>query len=137
MNSMQEALAEQGAGTAEDMRRDHGILWVQFPDERHSVRDFFRAAEGPPQRSPDPEVFFRDAMNDSVPPSLKLFAGAAWGLDVAGLRDVDAGSSCVPVASVANVAGGDEVRWRWWWRRGGGSGIVCRGGGGGRVKVAW
>ena len=70
------------------------------------------------------EVFFWDAINDSVPPSLELFAGTSWSVDVAGLSDVDAGPSCVPVAPVADVAGRDEVWWRWRWRRSGGSGVV-------------
>ena len=70
------------------------------------------------------EVFFWDAINDSVPPSLELFAGTSWSVDVARLRNVDAGSSCVPVAPVANVASGDEVWWWWRWRRSGGGGVV-------------
>ena len=137
VNSMQEALAEQGAGAAEDMRRDHGILRVQLPDEGHCVRDFFRAAEGTPQRGPDTEVFFGDAVNDSVSPSLELFASTAWGSDVASLRDVDCRPACVREAPVTNATGGDEVWWRWWWRCSRGSSVVCSGRGGNRVKVAW
>ena len=128
LDGAQEARAKQRTGVAEEVCRDHGVLWVQLPDEGNGVKDLLRVAEEAAKGGPAPVVPLWYAVDNSVAPRLPLLPAAARSSNVPSLSDVDCRSPSLREAAVSDEAGRNEMR-RWRWYRRSGVGSAVRGGG--------